>query len=64
MCVQYIIYYIRFDLFVEMREEGRAEEELWDRCVEVCFVFVSSSLVAINCGHIIIGLRSVYDTGI
>jgi len=31
VCVQYVLYYIRFDLFGEMREEGWTGEELWDR---------------------------------
>jgi len=35
-----------------MRQEGRIVEELLDRFVEVYFVFVSSSLVAICYGYI------------
>ena len=42
MCDKYVLYYIRSDLFAEMREEGWTGEELWDRFVEVYFVFVSS----------------------
>jgi len=44
---QYIVYYIRLDLFAEMRDEGWTGKELCDKFVEIYFEFVSSSLVAI-----------------
>jgi len=49
-CVQYILYYVRFGLFVKMRELVWIAEELWYRFVKV--YFVSSSLVAICYGYI------------
>ena len=55
-CVQYTAYYIRFDLFIEMRDEGWTGKELWDKFVEI--YFVSSCFVAICYG---IYLLSVWD---
>jgi len=42
MCDQY---YIRFDLFNEMREEGLTGQEMLDKFAEVYYEFVSSNLM-------------------
>ena len=31
VCVQYVVCYIRFDVFVDMRKDSHIETELWDR---------------------------------
>jgi len=39
-CVQYIVYYIRFEFFIDTREKEQTGEELWDKCKFIMHLWV------------------------